>query len=92
MAKSVGDILKLTRSQMNAFKKDEIVDIAIQLKESFESSDSSVVNFQVLIDSISKLTTEITGLKTSLNDHQETNRKQIDELKAANIKAELGYS
>ena len=27
------------------------------------------------------MTTEITSLKTSLNDHQETNRKQIDELK-----------
>ena len=64
MAKSVGDILKLTRSQINAFKKDEIVHIAIQLKYFLESADSSVVNFQVLIASISKLTTEIAGLKS----------------------------
>ena len=52
------------------------------------TADKSAVghNYQGLIDSISKLTAEFTSLKTSLNDIQESTRKQVDDLKQQVLK------
>ena len=76
MAKSLNELLKLTRTQMNEYKKGELMDI-------LEAADSSEGNTDIkdLIESIAKLTTEITSLKQSLTDHQEATRRQIDDLK-----------
>ena len=74
MANSLSDLLKLTRQQLNAIHKTDIIDI-------LEKSDSTEGNFKTLIDSIANLTTEITSLKTSLNDQKEVTNKQVDELK-----------
>ena len=59
---------------MNAYKKEELLDILV-------AADTSAVghNYQALIDTISKLTAEFTSLKTSLNDHQESTHKQVDD-------------
>ena len=38
-------------------------------------------NNQVVIDSIAKLTAEITILRTSLSDHKESTSRQVEELK-----------
>ena len=75
MATNLNDLLKLSRSQLNGYKKEQILDIL----EAADSSDGNG-NIQTLISSIANLTTEITSLKTSMSEHNESNRKQIDEL------------
>ena len=75
MATNLNDLLKLSRSQLNGYKKEQILDI-------LEAADSSEGNgnIQTLISSIANLTTQITSLQTSMSEHNESNRKQIDEL------------
>ena len=75
MATNLNDLLKLSRSQLNGYKKEQILDIL----EAADSSDGNG-NIQTLISSIANLTTEITSLKTLMSEHNESNRKQIDEL------------
>ena len=61
---------------MNAYTKGELLDV-------LASADTSTLNNnnQGVIDSLAKLTAEITILRTSLNDHKESTSKQVEELK-----------
>ena len=74
MAKSLEDLLKLSRTQKNALHKAEILDI-------LESSNLPGGDQTAVLTSISNLTTEIINLKKLLNENQETSRKQVDELR-----------
>ena len=73
MAKTLEDLLKLSRTQKNTLHKAKILDI-------LESATLPGRDQSALLTSISNLTTEIINLKTLLNESQETSRKQVDEL------------
>ena len=81
MAESLKDLLKKSRSQMNTYKKEELLDILVAADKSDGES-----NIQSLIDSIAMLTGEISSLRTSLNVHQEATRKQVEDLKEQVLK------
>ena len=79
MAKTLDELLKLSRNQKNALNKTEILDI-------LESATPPGGDNTALINSIAHLTTEIINLKTSLDNSQEATRKQVEELRQQVLK------
>ena len=79
MADKLVDLLKMSRSQMNGYKKDEIIEILEAASASGVSGNN--IDISALTDSIKTLTDEIKDLKTSLNDYKTETSKQIDEMK-----------
>ena len=77
MAPTVAEFLKLTKTQKNGFKKEELMEIL----ESSPSNNNDGNTIQLLVTSITNLTTQIQGLIKSFADHQESTRKQFDEFK-----------
>ena len=79
MAENLVDLLKLTRSQMNTYKKEEILDVLEAASASGVSGNN--IDISGLNDSIKTLTNEIKGLQTSLSVYKTETDKQINEMK-----------
>ena len=84
MALSLPELLKKSRFQVSAYSKHDLFDILTAADAS--SVGDSNVKLQSLIDKIAQLTTDIANLTTALNSHQETSRKQVDDMQAQLIK------
>ena len=76
MAPTLQEFLKLSKTQKNGFKKEELMEII----ESSHSNDNGN-DMQTLITSLTGLTEQIKVLTQSFSDHQETTRIQFEEFK-----------
>ena len=79
MAENLVDLLKLTRSQMNSYKKEEILNVLEAASASGVSGNN--IDISGLNDSIKTLTNEIKGLQASLSVYKTETDKQINEMK-----------
>ena len=76
MAPTLQEFLKLTKTQKNAFKKEDLMEILESTPNNANGND-----LQILITSLTGLTEQIKALTKSFSDHQETTRIQFEEFK-----------
>ena len=76
MAPTLQEFLKLSKTQKNAFKKEELMEILESTPNNANGND-----LQILITSLTGLTEQIKALTKSFSDHQETTRIQFEEFK-----------
>lgn len=74
MAKSLNELRKLQRSQLNSMKKDELIESILSFTEAGDGS------LQTVIQKLTELTEEIATIKTSLASQHADMKTKVDEL------------
>ena len=76
MTPTIQEFLKLTKTQKNAFKKEELMEILESTPNNANGNE-----LQTLIMSLTGLTEQIKALTQSFSDHQKTTQIQFEEFK-----------